>query len=147
VILGFVIVALAAYFYGASKSDEQIGIKNERINFLNDQLTAYKDRLQGATPDQAAQQIALLRDSLIQYEKKFDELFPSKARTLSSREIESLINKKDDISKIGVPIPIFYGLVGDSADYATNFADFLYHRRFRFLDQCQQRAKRMNAEF
>jgi hypothetical protein len=48
----------------ASLDNEEIAVKAERIAFLNDQITAYKDRLQGATPDQAAKRIADLENQL-----------------------------------------------------------------------------------
>jgi len=106
-----------------SRDSEQIGVKDERIGFLNDQLAAYKDRLQGATPDQAAKQIALLQDGLTEYEKKFQSLFPDKPRTLDKKQKDILISKKDEILKFGQPLIVFAGIIGDSWEYASNFTD------------------------
>src|SRR5271170_5484867 len=62
VVIALVAVGVAAYFSGASRSSEELSVKNERIAFLNDQIAAYKDRLQGASPDQAAKQFAILQN-------------------------------------------------------------------------------------
>ena len=76
VLLAFAIIAAIFYYFGSSRNGEQLDIKNERIGFLNDQVNAYKDRLQGATPDQAAKQIVTLQDRLQASEKKLQESFP-----------------------------------------------------------------------
>ena len=58
VLLTVVVVGSTAYWFGTMKSAEVVEVKNERIQFLNDQIIAYKDRLQGATPDEAARRFS-----------------------------------------------------------------------------------------
>ena len=70
VIVAVLLVAGAAYYFGKSVSSEEISVQKERISFLGDQVSAYKDRLQGATPDQAAKQIASLQNRVEAYEQK-----------------------------------------------------------------------------
>jgi hypothetical protein len=124
VLLAFVIIGVSAYFYGASKNSEQLGIKDERINFLNDQLAAYKDRLQGATPDQAAKQMAILQTELEAYMKKFDTMFPEGTRTLKDDQLKALASRKDQMLKFGKPLEVYTGVIGDSTPYAKEFVDF-----------------------
>jgi hypothetical protein len=124
VLLAYVLIGLAAYYLGVSRSSEEIGVKNERISFLNDQISAYKDRLQGATPDQAAKQIAELQNSLNEYKKEFEAIFPSSPRSLKKEQEIILIAHKDAILKFGKPLHIYSGTAGDSISYAQNFADF-----------------------
>jgi hypothetical protein len=57
-------IGLGAYYFGSHNEHELVGLKDERISFLSDQLSAYKERLRGASPDQAAQQISLLENNL-----------------------------------------------------------------------------------
>jgi hypothetical protein len=85
VIIVFLLVAVAGYYVGLSRSSEAIGIKDERISFCNEQVSAYRDRLQGATPDQAAKQIATL-------EKKIQQLSPDNPRRLSQHNKEMLLS-------------------------------------------------------
>jgi hypothetical protein len=124
VLLAFAFIAAGAYLYGASRNSEQLAVKDERINFLNDQLAAYKDRLQGATPDQAAKQMVALQTQLQAYVKKFDTLFPEGPRTLKEDQIKILISHKDEMLKFGKPLQIYTGIVGDSTGYAQEFSDF-----------------------
>jgi hypothetical protein len=64
VLVAYVVIAFCAYWFGSSRSSEELSVKNERIAFLNEQIAAYKDRLQGASPDQAAKQLVTLQSKL-----------------------------------------------------------------------------------
>ncbi len=95
--------AFLAYRYGSNESGELVKVKDERISFLNDQLGAYKDRLKGATPDEAAKQIREMQDKLDFDSKKLKLLLQD--RLLSEAQIEVIIkacsqfeNTKYDIS-------------------------------------------------
>lgn len=124
VLLAYLIFFVGAYYFGSSRSSEEINVKNERIAFLNDQLAAYKDRLQGATPDQAAKQITGLQTELEAYIKKFDFMFPEGPRKLNDNQRKLMASHKDEMLKFGKPIEVYSGVVGDSTPYATDFIDF-----------------------
>jgi hypothetical protein len=124
VLLAYILIAAVAFYFGTSRSSEEINIKNERIGFLNDQLTAYRDRLQGATPDQAAKQISSLQTEIEAYAKKFDTMFPEGPRKLDEAQLKKLASHKDAMLKFGKPLQVYTGVVGDSTDYAKTFLDF-----------------------
>jgi hypothetical protein len=115
------VVASAAFFYGASRSADKMEVMNERLTFANEQLAAYKDRLQGATPDQAAKQIATLQARLEASEQKLQTLMPDVPRHLSQKEKDILVSRTDDLLKLGQQIMVFAWLVGDSTGYAYDF--------------------------
>lgn len=122
VLLAFAIIGYLAYYYGISRNADAIEIKNERISFLNDQLTAYKDRLGGATPDQAAKEILALRNRLDEDESKLTILLPgTNTRSLTAQQRDVIVSKKDDIIKFGKPIFVFSLSIGDSGGYAWDF--------------------------
>lgn len=133
VLLAYVLIAVGAYYFGSSRNSEQIAVKDERIHFLNDQIAAYKDRLQGATPDQAAKQIALLQEGLNEYEKKFQSLFPDQPRKLTDQQKEILSSKKQELLAFGAPIIIYSSFFGDAVDYGESFADFFTAQNIPFL--------------
>jgi hypothetical protein len=85
-----IIIAGLAYNFGVSRGSEVNGIKDERITFLNDQLTAYKDRLQGASPDEAAKQVSELRSQLGHATEKLQMILPDKPRRLEDKEKDVL---------------------------------------------------------
>jgi hypothetical protein len=124
VLLAYLLIALGAFYFGSSRNSEEIGVKNERISFLNDQVAAYKDRLQGATPDQAAKQIVALQTELEAYIKRFDYMFPEGQRKLKEDQLKILTSHKDQILKFGKPIQIYTGIIGDSAASANEFVKF-----------------------
>jgi hypothetical protein len=124
VLMAYLVIALAAFWFGSSRKDEEISIKNERISFLNDQLGAYKDRLQGATPDQAAKQLVILQTEVEAYAKKFDALFPEGQRTLNESQLKILASHKDEMLKFGKPLAVFSGVIGDANTYTQQFLDF-----------------------
>ncbi len=124
VLLAYLLIGLGAFYFGSSRKDEEISIKNERINFLDDQIAAYKDRLQGATPDEAAKRIAALQTELEAYIKKFDAMFPEGPRKLNQDQLKILASHKDRMVKFGTPLEVYSGILGDSTVYAQDFIDF-----------------------
>ena len=124
VLMAYLVIALAAFWLGSSRKAEEINIKNERISFLNDQLAAYKDRLQGATPDQAAKQLVALQTEVEAYAKKFDALFPEGQRKLSEKQLKILSSHKDEMLKFSKPLMVFSGVIGDTTAYTQEFLEF-----------------------
>jgi hypothetical protein len=124
-----VLVGLLFYRYGLSQSSEEVSVKSERIAFLNDQITAYKDRLQGATPDQAARQLNILQSKLESTEAKLQMMLPDKFRHLSARELELMTIKVDDLLGIGQQIPLYSSTIGDSLSYLWDFASFFTEKK------------------
>jgi len=121
VLAALCIIGYSAYSYGVSRNADAIDVKNERIYFLNDQLSAYKDRLGGATPDQAAKEILALRSRIDEDESKLRILLPAEVRTLTPGQKELILSKRDDILKLGKPLWIFSLSIGDSGSYAWDF--------------------------
>jgi len=95
VLAAIVIAGLAGYQFGNSKSEDLLKLKDERAGFLGDQIAAYKDRLQGASPDQAAGQIAGLKKDFLDSEGRVQALiseldkFKESSKVLSDR-VENL---------------------------------------------------------
>jgi hypothetical protein len=87
-----------AYYFGSHNQQELLAVKEERNSFLTDQLNAYKERLRGATPDQAAQQISLLENNL----KKAND----KITVLAQRVQEDEANSKAITTRLGALEPI-----------------------------------------
>jgi hypothetical protein len=129
VAISLILVAFLAYQFGKSQSVEEISVKAERIAFLNEQISAYKDRLQGATPDQAAKELSTLQGKLNSAEAKLQMLLPDNFRHLSAREIELLTIKADDLLGIGQVIPLFASSIGDSNTYMFDFISFFVEKK------------------
>ena len=146
VFIAMVAVGVASYFYGASRSGEEISVKNERIAFLNDQIAAYKDRPQGATPDQAAKQIATLQNRLDASEKKLQSIIPEKVRKLTSSQKELLLSKNDDLLKLDQPIFVYAWTVGDSGEFAWDFVSFLSDQKINTIGQINVNTCRNNEK-
>lgn len=124
VLIVICLMAVAAYEFGASRESDMMDVKNERISFLNDQLGAYKDRLNGATPDEAAKQFTSLQSEVEAYMRKFDALFPEGPRKLNQDQLKILALHKDDMLKFGKTLEVYSGEIGDSTAYATDFLNF-----------------------
>src|SRR5450755_3417080 len=60
VLTSIVIFFGLGYFASRYQAIERHDLDHEHISFLQDQITAYKDRLQGATPDEAAKRFSTL---------------------------------------------------------------------------------------
>jgi hypothetical protein len=108
------LAASGAYYWGSSRNAEKIEVMSERLTFANEQLAAYKDRLQGATPDEAAKQIAALR-------QKIQVLMPEHPRHLTEEQKKILASKADELKALRQPIIVFAWLIGDSTGYAFDF--------------------------
>lgn len=125
VLAALLLVAVSAYYYGKSIQTEQLEIAGERISFLGDQLSAYRDRLKGATPDEAAGQIASLRQKLNDAERKLDVLMPDVSRELHGWQIHRLESRRADLKKYVKYLNVYASTVGDSASYALKILDTL----------------------
>jgi hypothetical protein len=94
VIASVLIVGYICWALGKSVNEERVVIANDRATFLNEQLTAYKDRLNGASPDQAAKQLADFATMLRDYISQVDEL---KKRQEKQESNSDSISKRLDI--------------------------------------------------
>ena len=122
VLVAYIVLACAAYWFGASRNSEEIAVKNERLTFANEQLAAYKDRLQGASPDQAAKEIASLRERLELSDQKLKTIFPDNPRRLLQKQKDALISNKEELAKLApAPLSIYAWFIGDSVNFAADF--------------------------
>ena len=128
VFVAIIIVASLGVWYGSGRSADRLdvardnlNVANERIAFLGDQVSAYKDRLQGATPDQAAKQIAILSSNLEQANKKLMLLMPDTPRTLTDSQKQFISEHKAEFPKVLTGIPVFSWIIGDANTYASDF--------------------------
>jgi hypothetical protein len=121
----FVAVAAAlivGYLYGKTTSSEELSIAAQRISFLGDQVSAYKDRLQGATPDQAAKEVASLKASLEAANTKLQLVLPDNPRHLTSDQKRFIDDKSEGLKTLSPMFYIFSWSVGDSPEYAEDFS-------------------------
>jgi hypothetical protein len=121
VVIALVIIGWVAFSYGSGRKEEELNVRNERIAFLTDQLAAYRDRLQGATPDQAAKEITALRHRLEVADQKIQLFFPDAPRHLNQRQKEVLVSKKDELLAFKSPIVVYAWYLGDSVGFASDF--------------------------
>jgi hypothetical protein len=124
VLVAYLFIALGAYWFGSSRNAEELSIKNERLVFANEQLAAYKDRLSGATPDQAAKEIRTLRDKVEASNQKINMMFPEKPRRLNQKQKDVFTGHKDELAKLAPILHIYAWYVGDSARFGSDFALF-----------------------
>jgi hypothetical protein len=122
------ITGVAGFWLGSMRENEVLKVKeetlntkNERVSFLEDQLSAYRDRLQGATPDEAAQKFSALENKIVEQNKKISLIFPDKARTLDEDRKRKLRNSLDNLKKDVKLLILFAYPLGDSARYADDF--------------------------
>ena len=125
VLFAGVVIAVLAYWAGSNHAAEQIGVKDERISFLTDELTAYKDRLEGASPDEAAKQISTLRTDLKEAERKIQLLMPDRYRHLTAGQKKYISDHKDEIAKLANVFFVYAWTLGDSPFYALEFVQEL----------------------
>jgi hypothetical protein len=120
-----VLIALAAgYWFGSSRSAEQLAVRDDRISFLNDQISAYRGRLQGATPDQAAKEIRELRENLADANRKLQRFFPDNPRHLTADQKKFLHDTGEGLSMlITKQLPVFSWSIGDSPRYALELVE------------------------
>jgi len=121
VLAAYVLLALAAYSRGRFDTAALPAVKNERIAFQADQLAAYRERLNGATPDQAAKMMAELQERVDGAEQL---LRPTKFRKLSDAEKAKLRERQDELRSFGHPLFVYAGALGDSPYYASDFIQF-----------------------
>jgi hypothetical protein len=57
-LIALLVVVIMGVYIGRMSRNDQPEIDQQRISFLQDQITAYQDRLHGATPDEAAKQFS-----------------------------------------------------------------------------------------
>jgi hypothetical protein len=133
VLLAFAIFAAVGYWLGASHGSTEASIKDQRLAFANDQLAAYKDRLQGATPDQAAQQMTLLQKRVSESEGKLRQLFPENLRQLQPKEKELLLARKEVFAHLSHPLMVFADPIGDSAAYARSFVELFEEQKMETI--------------
>jgi len=124
VIVVLVAVAGAAYFAGRATRNDQHELDQQRISFLQDQITAYKDRLQGATPDQAAKRFSTLETALATANRKIGRFMPDTKRHLTDADKAFIKTHAAELKKIlPSPIELFGMSFGDSIGYASDFSD------------------------
>ena len=117
------LVGFFAYRVGLDKHGEMIEIKDERIKQLNEQIAAYKDRLQGATPDEAAKQMARLQNTVDDQQKELEQIFPKVARRLNDTDKTFLRSRTIEFKAAITALNIYYSNIGDSPLYAHDFSD------------------------
>ena len=131
VIVSLLVVAVVAFFGGRATRDEQHDIDGQHISFLQDQITAYKDRLQGASPDEAAKKFSTLESALETANRKIDRFMPDKKRHLTDNDKNFIKSHAQELKNItarqytSAPLPfIIYDMVlGDSLSYASDFSN------------------------
>jgi hypothetical protein len=123
-----VLAAFGGWWFGSTREaevikvkDETLNTRNERISFLEDQLTAYKDRLQGATPDEAAKKFSTLEKIIAGQNEKLQLLSPDNPRHLSDEQKAYLTSCIADIKENVKLLNIFAYSIGDSPFYANEF--------------------------
>ena len=124
VLVALVAVAVVGFIGGRADRTEQHDIDQQRISFLQDQITAYRDRLRGATPDEAAKRFSTLENALSIASRKLARFMPDKQRRLTDDDKSFIKAHAVDFKKaIPFSIEIFGMSLGDSMWYATDFAD------------------------
>lgn len=83
-IVGWLIFGGVAWAMARHQFSERLATAEERIRFKDDQIAAYKDKLQGATPDEAAGRIAAL-------EARLQKLGPRSITADQSRAMRSAL--------------------------------------------------------
>jgi hypothetical protein len=125
-VLGLALVALAVGFSAGNWHRADVTeVLREKNDFLNSQLGAYKDRLQGASPDEAAKKFSTLENHIAEQDKIFKAITVTHSRTLTAIQKDNLKNKIDRIrADIPTGLPIFSFPLGDSVFYASDIFKF-----------------------
>jgi hypothetical protein len=124
VIVVILVVAALGFLGGRMSRTDQHDIDQQRISFLQDQITAYKDRLQGATPDEAAKKFSTLEGALALANSKISRFFPDKKRHLTDADKVFIRSHATEIRKAApLQIDVFGMSFGDSLRYAQDFLD------------------------
>ena len=130
-------IALAifgSYKVGTSIENDRIIARNDLVNtkqaqidFLASEIGAYRDRLQGASPDQAAKRVADLEARLEAQRKRIDSVAPEFYRHLTSMQKDGL-KKSYELHKSILTDKGFMlsaEAIGDAPNFAFELANFL----------------------
>jgi hypothetical protein len=123
VVMALVVALCLGFWLGEKRSGEQLDIAGQRTSFLSDELSAYKDRLQGASPDQAGKELFALRAELELTKKKMQIVMPDAPRRLTDQQKDYIQKNRERLAKIAPGIAVFAWSVGDAANYADDFAE------------------------
>jgi hypothetical protein len=123
VLVALAIAGLIGWWFGNGHNEEELRIAEQRISFLGDQVAAYKERLQGATPDQAAKEIAALKGELDKANGKLQLLLPDTRRLLTESQKKYIQDHKIDFSKYLNGLRVYAWETGDSLEYAEDFVN------------------------
>ena len=124
VIAIIIAAAVIGYCVGVWIGNERHDLDRDRLQFANDQITAYRDRLQGATPDEAAKRFSTLESALADASRKINRLSPTEKRKLSDKDKDFIKLHASEIQKIvPSPFPVFGMSLGDSIWYAKDFVE------------------------
>jgi hypothetical protein len=132
----FFITAGFAYFFGITRESEIVRIQQERISLLAQELSEYKDRLQGATPDQAAKEISDLRNRANIADEKLHRLMPETPRRLKEKQKEYLLTRLNDIRNLQSLIPVFASTVAIQPDMRAILYCFSMKIRLHLVTSC-----------
>jgi len=124
VLAALMIVAVLGFLGGRVNRAEQHDIDQQHISFLQDQIGAYKDRLQGATPDEAAKRFSTLEKALSIANAKIGRFMPDTKRRLTESDKAFILSNRVEIKNI-IPsrLEIFSMSFGDSFRYALDFSE------------------------
>jgi hypothetical protein len=90
----------ATYFIISARYDERLSTAEDRVKLAHEHVAAYKDKLQGASPDEAASQIKSLQASLSVMSDHFTEVTRRLETTITS--LEATIQAQENrISRLG----------------------------------------------
>jgi hypothetical protein len=119
-------VGTGSYYLTSSLQQSLINLKDERISFLSDQVDAYKDRLKGQTPDEAARTIQDLRTRISDQAQKLTQLSEDMAklqlkpaRELSKSQYDKLLRvAREAGEKLQAVRFAIFGQDGEALGYA-----------------------------
>jgi hypothetical protein len=117
-----IIVAGLGYWLGYSKRSDITDVLKEKSDFQTSVIEAYKDRLQVATPDEAAKRFSTLETKLAEQDKQLQLFLPKKKRLITD-DLDARFASRIDSLKQDIRFLIIYAYpIGDS----TFFAEDLY---------------------
>jgi hypothetical protein len=121
-VLGACISALVLGFYAGRVWDgRELSIAGDNIRFLTNEVSSYKDKLNGASPEQAAKQIAALQSEVAQQKSKLQVLMPDAQRRLTDRQKNFISSHAKDFKALFQDPFIYSWSEGDAPEYANAF--------------------------
>jgi hypothetical protein len=99
----------------------ELSVANGTIGLLTTQITAYKDKLNGKSPDEAAKQIADLEAEVSRQQAKLQILMPDVQRRLTDKQKSFIIDHAKDFKEISAGAFVYSWNAGDAPLYATDF--------------------------